>query len=916
MKMNQRSKNSPWAKSWEEIEGKRETSTEEGLSSAEAKRRLEYHGPNRLRVAKTKSAWLILLDQFKNLLVLLLAVAAILSILFGDLVEGVAIAVVILINTVIGFLTELKAVRSMEALRELSNVRAKVLREGQLQEIQAKKVVPGDILVLEGGDVVTADVRLFEASKMQTDESALTGESVPVSKQVEPVEPDAVLAERTNMLFKGTAVTRGTGKGIVVATGMATELGNISSLVEEAESDVTPLEKRLDRLGQKLIWATLAITIIVAVVGILSGKEWIRMVETAIALAVATVPEGLPIVATIALANGMRRMANRNALVNRLSAVETLGATTVICTDKTGTLTENRMTVIRVVLETGTVNIDGEGFATQGNFRQEGKTIDPNEHKVLNRLLETGVLCNNASLKLGDSPEKNTAVGEPMEIALLVAGAKAGVNRQDLIEKMPEAQEDAFDPDVRMMATFHRENTHYRVAVKGAPKDVLDASTSILTPDGHKKLSVTDRQQWLDRNEQMAAEGLRMLAFATKSTETLEAKPYRKLTFLGLAGLTDPPRKDVSESIQACLQAGIQVVMVTGDQPVTARQVGRDVGLVQDEEADVIHGRDFENFDGGTNDQSSASIPKATILARVNPKQKLELVKVYQSNGNIVAMTGDGVNDAPALKKADIGIAMGKRGTQVAREAADMVLKDDAFSTLVIAVRQGRVIFSNIRNFVLYLLSCNVSEIAVIAVASVINIQLPVTPLQILFLNLVTDVFPALALGVSEGDPAIMELPPRDPKEPILTRRHWFAISGYSALITTAVLAAFALALTWFGKDSSGAVTISFLTLAFSQLWHVFNMRTQGSSFLHNKLVRNPYIWGALGICAGLLLAGVYVPWIANVLSVVDPGLDGWVLVFTMSLVPLTIGQLLKSVNLPACFRFNRKDKKSDKNVR
>jgi len=884
----------PWTRPWQEILEALDVRRGEGLDNQEAKKRRKQYGHNRLRSAKSKSAWAILAEQFKSLLVILLAVAAVLSLVFGEWIEGIAILAVILINAVIGFVTELRAVRSMEALQHMGSVEAKVRRSDQVREIPAENIVPGDIVVLEGGDVVTADLRLIEASKLQADESTLTGESVPVDKQIKPVAEEAPLAERTSMVYKGTAVTRGSGEGVVVATGMDTELGHVSSLVEEAEEELTPLEKRLDQLGRRLVWITLIIAAAVAVAGILAGRDILLMIDTAIALAVATVPEGLPIVATIALARGMQRMARRNALINHLSAVEALGATDIICTDKTGTLTENQMTVVELALAEDTIQISGEGLDTTGHFSRNGDSLDPAEHGILYQMLQVGVLCNNAELHDGNADGKSQAIGEPLEVALLVAGAKAKIYRNELLENQPEVREVAFDPDTKMMATLHEEDGGYRIAVKGAPGPVLAASHQILTQDGERSLDDEDRKTWQERNEQMAEEGLRVVALATKAAETDDAEPYEGLTFLGLDGLLDPPREEVRPALEACQEAGIRVVMVTGDHPVTARKIARAVGLVQDQHVNVIHGRDFGHGDV-LSEEDRQSVLQAPIFARVSPEQKLALIAIYQAAGHAVAMTGDGVNDAPALKKADIGVAMGRRGTQVAKEAADMVLQDDRFSSIVAAVEQGRVIFDNIRKFVLYLLSCNISEIAVISLASLVNAPLPIRPLQILFLNLVTDVFPALALGVGEGEAAIMKRPPRDPKEPILTRRHWIEMGGFSGLITAAVLGVLVLALVGLGMEQERAVTISFLTLAFAPLWHVFNMRDRGSRFLSNEVVRNRWVWGALVLCTGLLVAAVYMPGLNTLLKVKDPGLTGWGLVLGASLLPWLVGQIFRS---------------------
>ncbi len=866
---------------------------EKGLEQKEIERRKQQFGPNTLRKAEKKSAVEILINQFKSILVILLTVATGVSFLFGEWIEGIAIAIVIVINSIIGFYTEYRAIKSMEALYTLTEITDEVRREGTVKKVSAEDIVPGDIVVLEAGDVITADMRLIETSKLQVDESSLTGESVPVSKQVEPIAEDVPLADRHNMLYKGTALTRGTAEGVVVATGMDTELGKISSLVEEAQKEEkTPLEKRLETLGQKLVWVTLAIAGVVAVSGIVQGKDIFQMIETAIALAVATVPEGLPIVATMALARGMWKMANQNALVNRLSAVETLGSTSVICTDKTGTLTENKMTVTDIVVDEGRISVSGTGLELEGVFTLEEQEIDPETNTALYEILINGVLCNNASLSHADELQ---AVGDPMEVALLVAGEKAGIKRDTIVTTYPEVREESFDPAVKMMATFHKADEQHIVAVKGAPEAVLEVCTQIHTDNEKKKLTDKEKTRWESINEELASDGLRVLAVARKDINNIDEDPYHDLTFIGLIGLLDPPRREVRPAIDACQAAGIRVVMVTGDHAATARTIGREVGLIETEEIEVLDGRVLEEIKSLT-EEEQGEILRAPIFARVSPAQKLNLIDIHQTAGSIVAMTGDGVNDAPALNKADIGVAMGQRGTQVAREAADIILRDDNFSTIEMAVEQGRIIFNNIRKFVFYLLSCNISEILVIFLASLMGVPLPILPLQILFLNVVTDIFPAFALSGGKGSPNIMNVPPRDPKESILTRNHWERIGVYGMIITIAVLSAFSIALFWYKMPETQVVTISFLTLAFSQLWHVFNMRNRGSPLLKNEITTNPYVWGALLLCGVLLLLATYLPGLSMVLKTVDPGMTGWMLVFGFSVFPLVVGQLWNSV--------------------
>ena len=880
----------PYNHTVEEVLVGLDVAPESGLSPDEAGKRLREFGKNRVGEAKAASAWGILLNQFRSLIVLLLAVAGGVSLAFGDIPEFIAIIVVIIINAGIGFFTELRAARSMEALGKMVLVETTVRRGGGTLRLPAEELVPGDILILEAGDVVPADARLVKASGVEADESSLTGESVPVHKNLEALTGEPVLADRTNMLYMGTALTRGSAEAAVTATGKETELGRIGKLVEGAGDETTPLEKSLGKLGNHLIWATLITAAVVIAAGILRGRDVFLMLETGIALAVAAIPEGLPVVATIALARGMMRMARMNALVNRLSAVETLGSTSVICTDKTGTLTENKMTVEIIDASGSELEIErGEGGV---RFLVNGAEADPLLNEAIRRTLEVGVLCNTVPI---DYDGEGVTAGDPMETALVTAGREAGIEKQALLERYPETKLFAFDSAVNMMATAHRADGGYRTAVKGAPDSVLRASAFVLTPDGEREFTGEEREAWKKKNDELAAKGYRVIAHAEKNTDGEPDKPYEGLTFLGLVGLLDPPRPDVKDAIEKCIEAGIKVVMVTGDHPSTAKNIALAVGLVDDRNVRPLHGSVIKKVES-LSDEDTEVVSDSLILARVSPEQKLELVKMKQESGLVVAMTGDGVNDAPALRQADIGIAMGLRGTQVAREAADIVLKDDSFGTIVSAVEQGRIIYGNIKKFIFYLISCNVSEIMIVAFASFALIPLPILPLQILFLNLVTDIFPALALGMGEGDEHIMKEPPRDPKEPLLSRRRWLGIAGYGAVITLSVLGALLYAIHGLGYGSEQAVSVSFLTLAFTQLFHVFNMRDRGSAFVNNEITRNPYVWGALGLCSLLIAAAVYIRPLAEVLRIIPPGIEGWTLIAVMSLVPLTIGQILKII--------------------
>ena len=806
---------------------------------------------------------------------IILAIAAILSFFFGQTIESIAITIAIFINAMIGFFLELKAVQSMSALQQMGVVKTKVRRENRIHEIDAQNIVPGDFVLLGEGDIITADVRIIKSSKLQVNESTLTGESLPVNKNPNQLKKDAGLIDRTNMLYKGTFLTRGTAEGIVVATGMQTEIGHISKMVQKTgQEELTPLEKRLNQLANKLIWVTFFIAIIIALVGILTGKNLYLMIETAVALAVAAIPEGLPIVATIALAKGMARMAQQNAVVNRLTTIETLGSTNIICTDKTGTLTENRMSVSQISL------------ANQ-DFVLNDKKIELSKNEPLFQLLEIGVLCNNASLnkKSGNAP-----IGDPLEIALLEAGEKINLDRETLLKRKPESKEISFDPELKMMATIHKHDSNFIYAIKGAPESLLKHCSQ---DSEHQRLDSQKKKEWLKKAEKLAKQGLRIIGLAKKESSDPDQSPYSNLIFLGIAGMIDPPKNEVSSAIRECHDGGIKVIMITGDQPLTAQKIGLSVGLIKNKNESIIMGKELTEIESFS-DQKRKKLLNTTLFARVTPKQKLKLIALHQQNHSIVAMTGDGANDAPALKKADIGVAMGKRGSQVAQQAADMVLRDDAFSTIVSAVKQGRVIFNNIRKFVIYLLSGNVGEIIAVGLAIITDNPLPLLPLQILYLNVVNDVFPALALGLGEGESNIMEKTPRKKEEAIISVKHWLVIMGYGFLIAFTAIGAFIFSIKLFGIDSSYAVTFSFLTLAFSRLWHVFNMRDQQSHFIYNEVTRNSFVWGALVISSILLIISVYLPTLSIALSVKNPNISGWLFILLFSLLPNLGSQVIR----------------------
>lgn len=857
---------------------------DDGLDPSEVDQRRQQHGYNRLPRHERSAVWHLLLRQFRNVVVYILAAAAILAIATANWPEAAAVLAVILINTLIGFFSEWRARRSMDALREMQRQDARVRRGGREQVIDAGELVPGDIVLLEDGDAAPADLRLVEANALRIDESMLTGESAPVHKQTDPVDEQAPLAERASLAYRGTVITAGSALGVVIATGGDTELGRIATLAEQAEVPRSPLQDRLNALGGRLAWITIGVVVLVGLAGLYAGQPTKLMIETAIALGVAAVPEGLPVVATIALAHGMWRMAQRNAILNRLPAVETLGSTTVIFTDKTGTVTENKMRLDRIVTAEGTSDFDDVSDALD-------------DRPIIRRLVEVGVLCNNASLSDEDSdgvPEEQ--LGDPTELALLHAGFDCGMTREQLLEEKPEKREVAFDPEEMRMATIHASpDGGFEVAVKGAPDAVLACCTHVASREGDTRLTDEQRRDWSQQAEQLAAQGLRVLSLADGQMDDDSADPYEGLRLLGHVGLLDPPRKGVADAINRCHEAGIRVVMVTGDQAATAEAIARQVGILREQNGDgAIVGKDLEG-----NGQSKSKFDQAlqtNVFARVSPEQKLRLVERFQDEGHVAAMTGDGINDTPALEQAEIGVAMGRRGTDAARQAADMVLKDDAFDSIVAAVRRGRVIVDNIRRAAIYMLCTNGAEVLAVAVASTAGLPPPLRPLQILYLNVITDVFPALALSVGAGGAGVMQRPPRERGEAILTRWHWGLAAIWSVMIGLLVLFALIFARSRLGLSTTDAITASFLTLGFAKLAFVFNLRPYKSGLLRNDIVRNPWVWPAIGLCIVLLLASVYTPGLSDLLDTRPPQSSAWLLIISVAMCVLVIGQFSLAV--------------------
>ncbi len=851
-----------------------------GLSDVEVGQRLQRFGPNVVATRRPVSEIALLVRQFASPVVALLAAAMVVSFAFGEWQQATAIAVVLLLNTAIGYGTERRAVRSMEALRAMGGRSARVRRESQVSVVPSDALVPGDVVLLEAGDVVSADLRCVASAALRVDESALSGESVPVDKTAEANPVAAALHERAAMLFKGTHVVGGSGEGIVVGTGLSTELGRITELVEEAREGKSPLEAHLARLSRQLIWLTVVLASVVAAAGLVSGRSVPLMVETAIALAVAAIPEGLPVVATLTLARGMLRMARHNALVENLSAVETLGATTVVLTDKTGTLTENRMAVERIITATGEFEFDYETHSVLS----AGVALDPAVDADVMWALRIGVLCSNADYDV----QTDSGSGDPMEVALLRTGALARLYRAEQLELFPEMCEHPFNPATKWMATVHRDDEGCFAAIKGAPEVILTladrAGVEAVPLDDH------GREMWLEVAEEMAADGLRLLALASQQCIDPRHVGGYGLVFVGLVALRDPLRADIASAVSTLRHAGIAVVMATGDHPGTALAIARQAGVAAAGAKTVTVGAELEGLNDAT-EAERGDMVRQRVFARVSPRQKLDLIDLFQNEGHIVAMIGDGVNDAPALTKADIGVAMGKRGTEVARDAADMVLLDDRFSTIVTAAREGRVIFDNIRRFAIYLLSCNLAEVLVVTIAVFAGLPLPLLPLQILFLNLVTDVFPAFALAAGEGEGDVLERPPRQPQEAIVSTGQWRVMAGYGLVIAASTLLALLAARHWLGHNTAATTTVSFLTIAMAQLWHVFNMRGRRTGILRNAVVRNRLVWYALALCLGLLVSAVTISVLATALQIESIGFEGWAVAVGCSMLPLAVGQ-------------------------
>lgn len=846
----------------------------QGLSNQEAARRLAEHGPNELKDQGFKSPWKILWEQLSAAMVVILIIAALVSGAVGDFKNAAAIAIIVVLNAFLGFIQEYKAEKAMAALKKLAVPQVKVRRNGEVKTLSACELVPGDIVLLEAGNLVPADCRVLESFNLRIQEAALTGESEAVEKHANPVKGNPSIGDRRNMAYMGTIAIYGRGQAVVYQTGMNTELGRIAGLIQGAGQQPTPLQKRLDKLGKQLAAVAFMIIGVVFAAGLFRGEDTKLMFMTAVSMAVAAIPEGMPAVVTIALALGAQRMLKRRALIRKLPAVETLGSVTVICSDKTGTLTENRMTV--TVLDGAGSRLDlTEHFKDNEACFEPGEKASPllKEHTTLNLLLKAGALCNDAVLDTsGQKTGKVCAIGDPTEAALVVAAARLGIGKSDLEKTCPRAAEIPFDSDRKRMTTVHKINgkefsslgaAPYALITKGALDALLPLCSRGWKDDGYGPLTKEWREKIAAAHENLAKNGMRVLAAAIRPLESFSdsRKDWESdLIFIGLIGMIDPARSEVKQAVEKCRHAGIRPIMITGDHPLTARYIARQLGISNE---NILTGTDLEKMTAGDFEKS---VEKVSVFARVSPEHKIRIVEALQKHGHIVAMTGDGVNDAPALKKANIGVAMGITGTDVSKEAADMVLSDDNFATIVAAVEEGRVIYDNIRKFIRYLMTTNSSEIWVMLIAPFLGMPLPLLPLQILFINLVTDGPVALALGVERAEPNIMGRPPYAQTENIFGRG-----MGRHIIWVGLLIGFFALSVGYSGwrAGRESWQTMIFTTLAMTQMGQALAIRSERYSIFKIGFFSNKFLLAAVMSTFILQFAVVYVPFLQSIFKTV-----------------------------------------------
>lgn len=853
-----------------------ETDRKLGLSDRQVDARLRDYGPNMLPDHRQVSALEIFIDQFRDFMIAVLMVATVISGLMGEIEDAITILAIVLLNAFLGFMQEFRAERSLQALKELTAPEARVIRDGQPTFVKARDLVPGDLVVLEAGDRVPADGRVIDSQNLEVDESLLTGESLPVEKSVNAIAREAGVADRKNMVHMGTIITRGRGSVLITGTGIETEMGKIANLLADVEEEDTPLQRRLDHLGKWLVWLCIAACGAVVIVGVLKGGSIYEMFLAGVSLAVAAIPEGLPAIVTLSLAIGVQRMIKRNAIVRKLPAVETLGCATVICSDKTGTLTQNRMTVRRIYANGKMVDFERNSTDTE-----------------IAQALEISVYCNNAVLSVPKkkwferklNPSDCQIIGDPTEGALVLAGLKAGITKEQLT-KYEFVSEIPFDSNRKRMSVIVKEGSTYKLLIKGAPDLVIERCSSY--QEGHQAKTLTGpmKEKILRQNESMTQEALRVLGVAYRRIPDLGTAHGKNLemyendlVFVGLIGMIDPPRPEAKEAIAICRAAGIKPIMVTGDHRNTARAIAKELGLLDKGDL-VISGEELNKM---SEEEFQAKIDQIAVYARVSPEDKLRIVRGHKSRGQIVAMTGDGVNDAPAVKEADIGIAMGEKGTDVTREASALVLADDNFATIVAAVEEGRNIYDNIRKFIRYLLSCNIGEILTIFLGMVFGLPLPLLPIQILWVNLVTDGLPALALGVDPGDDDVMQRPPRSPEESIFSHGLQAKIVIQGVLIGLSTLGAFILGYYWNGGSLAEARTMAFTTLVMAQLVFVFACRSERHSLWQTNPFTNLWLLLAVAISAGMQIAVLYIPDLQKIFATTLLDSQEWFIILAMA---------------------------------
>lgn len=866
-----------------EIEKALQTDVNLGMSKKAIEARRKQYGFNELSEGEKQSDILLFFSQFKDFMVLVLLGATLMSGILGEYIDAIAIMAIVLLNGILGFVQERRAEKSLQALKNMSAPQVNVLRDGQWMKINSRDVVPGDIIKFSSGDRVGADVRIIKANNLEIEESALTGESIPTVKHVDLIfEENPNLGDMNNMAFKGTLVTKGNGIGIVTATGMSTAMGKIAHMIQSAGSIMTPLQRRLEQLGKILITVALFLTVVVVGVGIIAGHDVYTMFLAGISLAVAAIPEGLPAIVTVALSLGVQRMIRKNAIVRKLPAVETLGCASVICSDKTGTMTHNKMTVTHLWSEGKLWTIEEEDGINQ--FVRNGTQINPNDNQTIQQLLTFGVLCNQTELLIEGN--KIAIDGDPTEGALLMAAYKAGITRGGLEDFMIE-KEFPFDSTRKMMSVIVKDSTGQRfVITKGAPDVLINHCESILW-EGKKAIFNGEKATIVQKEiNNLANKALRTIAIAFKpihsaTLPTKESEVEKDLTFIGLQGMIDPPRPEVKDAIAECKRAGIKTIMITGDHAITARAIAEQLGMLENNHA-VMEGKRLNEL---TVEELEEEVEHISVFARVTPEHKLKIVQALQNKGHIVAMTGDGINDAPAIKAADIGIAMGITGTDVAKEASSLILLDDNFATIKSAIHEGRNIYENIRKFIRYLLASNVGEILVMLFAMLLFLPLPLVPIQILWVNLVTDGLPAMALGLDQSEENVMRRKPRNPREGVFARGLGWKIISRGFLIGVATLIAFVVVYNRDPENLKYAQTIAFSTLVLAQLIHVFDCRSEVSVFSRNPFENKFLVWSVLS-SAALLFAVIYIPALQPIFHTVPVALNDWLLVSAMSALP------------------------------